>query len=66
MNLSYCKHGYSVGEYVTVDEMLPEFSNRNLNVYIPSKPNKYGIKYGHVELQKHSCIPIFKYEVYME
>ncbi|KAJ8966737.1 hypothetical protein NQ314_003334 [Rhamnusium bicolor] len=40
-----CQNGYNHSEYVTVDEMLPGFRGRcSFRQYIPSKPNKYGIK----------------------
>lgn len=40
-----CLDAYSPSAFVTVDEMLPAFRGRcNFRQYIPSKPNKYGIK----------------------
>jgi len=40
-----CQKSYSVGENVTIDEMLPGFRGRcSFRQYMPSKPNKYGIK----------------------
>lgn len=40
-----CKKHYSPGENVTIDEMLVGFRGRcSFRQYIPSKPNKYGIK----------------------
>ena len=40
-----CKTCYSMGQNVTIDEMLPGFRGRcGFRQYIPSKPNKYGIK----------------------
>lgn len=40
-----CKTGYSPSGYVTVDEKLEGFRGRcGFRQYIPSKPNKYGIK----------------------
>jgi hypothetical protein len=40
-----CQKSYSVGENVTIDEMLPGFRGRcQFRQYIPSKPSKYGIK----------------------
>lgn len=40
-----CKNNYTNSEYTTVDEMLAAFRGRcNFRQYIPSKPNKYGIK----------------------
>ena len=36
---------YSLGEFTTIDEMLVGFRGRcGFRQYIPSKPNKYGIK----------------------
>lgn len=41
----YCKNNYNLGSYVTVDEMLPAFRGRcSFKVYMPMKPDKYGIK----------------------
>jgi hypothetical protein len=40
-----CKKCYYLGENVTTDEKLEAFRGRcSLKQYIPSKPNKYGIK----------------------
>lgn len=40
-----CKNGYCLSEYVTIDEKLEAFrGNCRFRQYIPSKPNKYGIK----------------------
>lgn len=40
-----CKNGFSLSEYVTIDEKLEAFRGRcSFRQYIPSKPNKYGIK----------------------
>ncbi|XP_069589943.1 piggyBac transposable element-derived protein 4-like [Ranitomeya imitator] len=40
-----CKQSYYPGENLTIDEMLPGFRGRcAFRQYIPSKPNKYGIK----------------------
>lgn len=40
-----CENCYTVGENVTIDEMLEGFRGRcSFRQYIPSKPNKYGIK----------------------
>ncbi|XP_046409246.1 piggyBac transposable element-derived protein 4-like [Ischnura elegans] len=40
-----CRESYSLGEYVTIDEMLSKFRGRcAFRQYIPSKPGKYGIK----------------------
>lgn len=42
---SNCQKHYSMSEYVTIDEKLEAFRGRcGFRVYIPSKPNKYGIK----------------------
>lgn len=43
--VEHCKTGFSHSEYVTVDEKLESFRGRcSFRQYIPSKPNKYGIK----------------------
>lgn len=40
-----CQRSYIPGENTTIDEMLPGFRGRcPFRQYIPSKPNKYGIK----------------------
>lgn len=40
-----CKKYYKPGSYVTIDEQLVAFRGRcGFKMYIPSKPNKYGIK----------------------
>lgn len=40
-----CESGYHMSEMVTIDEMLPGFRGKcSFRMYIPSKPNKYGIK----------------------
>lgn len=40
-----CQKSYIPGENLTIDEMLPGFrGNCPFRQYIPSKPNKYGIK----------------------
>ncbi|KAL4104514.1 hypothetical protein QTP88_019809 [Uroleucon formosanum] len=40
-----CENCYIVGANVTIDEMLESFRGRcSFRQYIPSKPNKYGIK----------------------
>ncbi|CAH1991511.1 unnamed protein product [Acanthoscelides obtectus] len=46
-----CKQAYSLGFYVTIDEMLEAFRGRcRLRQYIANKPAKYGIKiYGLVD-----------------
>lgn len=45
MFVQNCQNSYILGENVTIDEMLPGFRGRcRFRQYIPSKPNKYGIK----------------------
>ena len=40
-----CQKNYSLGEFTTIDEILVEFREScGFRQYIPSKPNKYGIK----------------------
>uniref|UniRef100_A0A1B6CG24 PiggyBac transposable element-derived protein domain-containing protein n=1 Tax=Clastoptera arizonana TaxID=38151 RepID=A0A1B6CG24_9HEMI len=40
-----CKENYSHSEYVTIDEMLPNFRGKSsFRVYMPNKPGKFGIK----------------------
>ncbi len=40
-----CQRGYHHSAYVTIDEMLVGFRGRcSFRQYIPSKPNKYGLK----------------------
>lgn len=40
-----CRSHYHLGQNVTIDEMLPAFRGRcAFRQYIPSKPNRYGIK----------------------
>lgn len=40
-----CKSAYTPGEFTTIDEKLEAFRGRcGFKQYIPSKPNKYGIK----------------------
>nr|XP_047122928.1 piggyBac transposable element-derived protein 4-like [Hydra vulgaris] len=40
-----CQKSFSPGENLTIDEMLPGFRGRcQFRQYIPSKPNKYGVK----------------------
>lgn len=40
-----CKDGYSPSEYMTIDEKLEGFRGKcGWRQYIPSKPNRYGIK----------------------
>lgn len=43
--VSKCKEIYSISEYATIDEKLEAFRGRcGFKQYIPSKPNRYGIK----------------------
>lgn len=43
--VSNCEKGFHHSEFVTIDEMLPAFRGKcGFRQYIPSKPNKYGIK----------------------
>lgn len=43
--ITNCKNGFSPSAYMTVDEKLEAFRGRcGFRQYIPSKPNKYGIK----------------------
>lgn len=43
--VSNCQRIYSLGEYGTIDEMLVPFRGRcKFRVYMPNKPNKYGLK----------------------
>lgn len=43
--ITQCKLNYSPGEHVTIDEQLLGFRGRcSFRMYIPNKPNKYGIK----------------------
>lgn len=45
MFIKNCQKSFSVGEDVTIDEKLEGFRGRcSFRQYIPSKPNKYGIK----------------------
>lgn len=40
-----CQKSYTIGENVTIDEKLEGFRGRcSFRQYIPSKPNKYGVK----------------------
>lgn len=40
-----CKNAYTISEYGTIDEKLEAFRGRcGFKQYIPSKPNKYGLK----------------------
>lgn len=40
-----CKNNYSLGEFLTIDEMLIPFRGRcSFLQYIPNKPAKYGLK----------------------
>lgn len=43
--VQHCKDAYSHSEFVTIDEKLEGFRGKcNFRQYIPSKPNKYGLK----------------------
>lgn len=43
--VSGCQKGYHFSDFVTIDEMLVGFRGKcNFRQYIPSKPNKYGLK----------------------
>lgn len=43
--IQHCKDAYSHSEFVTVDEKLEAFRGKcSFRQYIPSKPNKYGLK----------------------
>lgn len=43
--LTCCRNNYKPGSYVTIDEQLPAFrSCCPFCMYLPSKPDKYGIK----------------------
>lgn len=43
--IANCRSNYSVGEYVTVDEMLIAFRGRcSFRMYLKNKPDKYGLK----------------------
>lgn len=43
--ISACRNNYKAGSYVAIDEQLLGFRGRcPFRMYIPSKPNKYGIK----------------------
>lgn len=45
MLIAVCRDNYKPGSYVTVDEQLLGFRGRcPFRMYIPSKPDKYGIK----------------------
>lgn len=45
MLLTNCRNNYKPGSYLTIDEQLVGFRGRcPFRMYIPSKPNKYGIK----------------------
>ncbi|XP_049790133.1 piggyBac transposable element-derived protein 4-like [Schistocerca nitens] len=59
-----CQKSYCAGENVTIDEMLPGFRGRCVfRQYIPSKPNKYGIK--HFALVDAKMIYTLNMEVYV-
>lgn len=45
MFVKNCKDGYNLSEFTTIDEKLEAFRGKcQFRQYIPSKPNKYGIK----------------------
>ncbi|CAK1594957.1 unnamed protein product [Parnassius mnemosyne] len=44
MFIQQCKCNYTPGNYLTVDEQLVGFLGCPFRMYIPNKPNKYGIK----------------------
>ncbi|CAH2104116.1 unnamed protein product [Euphydryas editha] len=59
-----CRKHYTVSEYVTVDEQLSAFRGRFSGlVYMPSKPNKYGIK--HYAMVDAKTAYLQKFEVYV-
>lgn len=63
LNENFRKH-YTLSEYVTVDEQLPAFRGRFSGlVYMPSKPNKYGIK--HYAMVDAKTAYLQKFEVYV-
>lgn len=62
--VALCKTNYSVGEYVTVDEMLPPFRGKcSFRQYIPSKPSKYGIKI--ISLADSKVFYTLNFEIYV-
>jgi len=57
-----CQDCYTIGENVTIDEMLEGFRGRcNFRQYIPNKPNKYGIKIQALVTQKRFTLVIWRY-----
>lgn len=56
VNANWSKN-FSFSEYCTVDEMLPAFRGKcPFRIYMPSKPNKYGIKlYALVDAKMFYC-----------
>lgn len=63
VNESWPKY-FSLSEFATVDEMLPGFRGKcSFRVYMPSKPNRYGIKiYALVDAKMFYCANL---EVYI-
>lgn len=63
VNSSFPKY-YSASEYVTIDEKLEGFRGRcGFRQYIPSKPNKYGLKvYAFTDAKKYYTL---NFEVYV-
>lgn len=62
LNASF-QNNYSLSENVTIDEQLPAFRGRFSGlVYMPSKPNKYGIK--HIAVVDSASYYLHKFEIY--
>lgn len=58
-----CLNNYQVGEYTTIDEMLPAFRGRcKFRQYISNKPSKYGIKI--YALVDSTCFYVSNLEIY--
>lgn len=56
------REAYTPGENVTIDEQLIGFRGRfKGKVYMPSKPNKYGIKIKHWWTLKHSICYLLRF-----
>nr|CAH7758836.1 unnamed protein product [Callosobruchus chinensis] len=46
--IRHCQENCSHSAYVTIDEMLQNFRGKcSFRVYMPKKPGKFGIKFGH-------------------